>query len=87
MPSKILYQNINKFVQKYHNMYGAGFQHGTSPTVSVSGIFSIHYEYLRMFVINFFCLTAMRQSIIYSPCFFVASKTQTTFFLQTEYFP
>ena len=67
-------------------MYGAGLQHGTSPAVSFSRIFSIHYECLRMLVIIFFCLATMRQSRIYTPWFFVFSKTQTTFFLQTDYF-
>ena len=81
IPSKILYQNINKFVWKYLQYLRCSSAVRNFTAVIFSRIFSIHYKHLRMFVINFF-FSIISQARIYSPCLFFSSKTQMpcTFF-------
>ena len=42
-----------QFIESLTNSYGSGLQHGTSPVVSFSRIFSKHLEHLKMFFLFF----------------------------------
>ena len=59
VPSKISHQN-NKFVRNTYNKCRAGFQHGTSPVVSFSRIFSKYLEAPENACYSFFWLQCVK---------------------------